>query len=69
MTSKDDDAGSQDVAADNSYPGYCEAHAAAAAKYKWPFTPNAYPGRPNCSKPDDFDVKTQPHLAAAQKGD
>lgn len=69
MTSTDEANESQDSTAENSYPGYCAAHAAAAAKYDWPFTPNAFPGCPNCSKPDDFDVKSQPHLAAAEKVD
>lgn len=59
----------QGATAENPYPGYCAAHAAAAAKYGWPFVPFRFPGCADCAKPDDFDVKTQPHLSAAAKDD
>lgn len=67
MTSTGEDAESQGATPENPYPGYCADHAAAAAKYGWSFTPFRFPGCPDCAKPDDFEVKTQPHLAAAEK--
>jgi hypothetical protein len=50
-------------AATEKYPGYCAAHAAAAAQYGWDFVPFRFLGcAGGCAKPDNFDVKTQPHL-------
>jgi hypothetical protein len=66
MTSTGQEAENHEPATE--YPGYCAAHAAAAAQYEWPFVPFRFPGcASGCAKPDDFDVKTQPHLAATEK--
>lgn len=57
--------GQEPGAHDAVYPGYCDAHAAAAPKYGWPFIPFSFPGCAACSKPDVFDISTQYHLAAS----
>lgn len=67
MTSADKAVAGPDPTPENPYPGYCAVHAAAAAKYEWSFEPFRFMGCPDCDKPGDFDVKFQPHLAAAEK--
>lgn len=53
------------MSADDPYPGYCSAHAAAAARYGWEHVPYRFPGCPDCEHAPGFDPATQPHLVAA----
>ena len=67
MTSADEAAAGPEPTPDNPYPGYCAAHAAVAAQYGWPFKPFRFPGCADCDRAPDYDLKFQPHLAAAEK--
>jgi hypothetical protein len=54
--------------ADEPYPGYCPAHAAAAARHGWEYIPHRFPGCPACEHAPGFDPATQPHLVASGWG-
>lgn len=48
-----------------AWAAYCPAHADLCRRYDRDFGP--FPGCPGCPRAESFDIKTQPHLAAAQE--